>query len=88
VPNIVAAVLGVYSDDPGDGANNGLDNLRAALEVAGITHEIRQYPGTQHAFHNDTGQRYNAEQAAAAWNDTVAWFAQYVLSGGSATPAV
>jgi carboxymethylenebutenolidase len=88
VPNIVAAVLGVYSDDPGDGANNGLDDLRAALEAAGITHEIRQYPGTQHAFHNDTGQRYNAEQSAAAWNDTVAWFTQYVLSGASATPAV
>jgi carboxymethylenebutenolidase len=86
VPNIKAAVLGVYSDDPGDGANKGLDELRVALNDAGITHEIRMYPGTQHAFHNDTGQRYNPEQALAAWNDTVAWFARYVLGQTAATP--
>jgi carboxymethylenebutenolidase len=78
VPNIKAAVLGVYSDDPNDFANNGRDELKAALEAAGITFEFKIYPNTQHAFHNDTGQRYNEEQALVAWNDTVAWFAQYV----------
>ena len=78
VPNIRAAVLGVYSDDPGDFANEGRDELVASLEQAGVTFEIKVYPNTQHAFHNDTGQRYNEEQALAAWNDTVAWFAEYV----------
>ncbi len=89
VPNITAAVHGVYSDDPDDGANEGLDDLRTALDEAGITYEIKMYPGTQHAFHNDTGSRYNAEQAAAAWKDTVAWFAQYILGEPSAaTPTM
>ncbi len=78
VPNIKAAILGIYSDDPNDFANEGQADLIAALEAAGITHQINVYPGTQHAFHNDTGQRYNEEQALAAWRDTVAWFAQYV----------
>jgi carboxymethylenebutenolidase len=78
VPNIKAAVLGVYSDDPGDGANEGRDELVAALEAAGVTFEIKDYPNTQHAFHNDTGQRYNPDAAQAAWSDTVAWFARYV----------
>jgi carboxymethylenebutenolidase len=78
VPNIVAAVLGVYSDDPGDFANDGRDELVAALEAAGVTFEIKIYPNTQHAFHNDTGQRYNEEQALAAWNDTLAWFAEHL----------
>jgi carboxymethylenebutenolidase len=78
VPNIKAAVLGVYSDDPNDFANEGRDALVAALEAAGVTHQINVYPGTQHAFHNDTGARYNEEQAIQAWNDTVAWFAQHV----------
>lgn len=78
VPNIQAAVLGVYSDDPSDFANEGREELVAALEAAGVTFEINVYPTTQHAFHNDTGQRWNEEQALAAWNDTVAWFAQYV----------
>ena len=87
VPNIRAAVFGAYSDDPDDGANEGLQELIAALEAAGVTFEINIYPDTQHAFHNDTGPRWNEEQALAAWNDTVAWFEQYVKgAGGAATP--
>jgi carboxymethylenebutenolidase len=86
VPNITAAVLGVYSDDPSDFASEGLDELEAALEAAGVTFEIKIYPGTQHAFHNDTGARYNEEQALAAWNDTVTWFRQYALGGELMTP--
>ena len=54
------------------------EELRAALEAAGVTHRINVYPGTQHAFHNDTGPRWNEEQALVAWNDTVAWFAVHV----------
>jgi carboxymethylenebutenolidase len=77
VANITAAMLGVYSDDPGDFANEGRDELEAALQEAGVTYQINVYPGTEHAFHNDTGQRYNEEQALQAWNDSLAWFAQY-----------
>lgn len=76
VPNIQAAVLGVYAEDPNDFANEGRDELASALIDAGVTADIRVYPGTQHAFHNDTGQRYNEEQALAAWEDSLAWFAE------------
>ena len=87
VPNIRAAVLGIYSDDPDDGANEGLEELTAALEAAGVTFQINIYPDTQHAFHNDTGPRWNEEQALAAWNDTVAWFETYVKNDpATATP--
>ena len=78
VPNIEAAMLGVYSDDPDDFANEGLEELEAALADAGTTYEIRVYPDTQHAFHNDTGQRYNPEQAEAAWMDTLTWLNTYL----------
>ena len=78
VSNIKAAALGVYSSDPDDGANEGRDELEAALTEAGVTFEFIIYPDTQHAFHNDTGQRYNQEQALQAWADTLAWFRQYV----------
>lgn len=90
VPNIKAAVLGVYSDDPDDFANEGLDELIAALEAASITFQINIYPDTEHAFHNDTGPRWNEEQAVVAWNDTVAWFETYVKGAegmGAATPS-
>ena len=80
VPSINAAVLGIYSEDPGDFANEGRDELAAALESAGIEHEIRVYPGTEHAFHNDTGPRFNEEQAAAAWTDTLAWLGANMTS--------
>lgn len=85
VPDIQAAVFAVYSDDPSDFANNGRGELKAALEDAGVTFEFKVYPNTQHAFHNDTGQRYNEDQAISAWNDMLAWFARY-LGGSNATP--
>jgi len=78
VPNIKAAVLGIYSSDPGDFANEGRDELEQALRDAGVTFEIRVYPDTEHAFNNDTGPRYNPEQAQAAWRDTLSWLGQYV----------
>jgi carboxymethylenebutenolidase len=78
VPDIQAAVLGVYSSDPNDFANNNRDGLDAALNAAGITHQMNVYPDTHHDFYNDTGQAYNQDQALAAWNDAVNWMQQYV----------
>ena len=78
VPNIQAAVLGVYSADPNDFANNNRDGLDAALTSAGITHQVNVYPDTRHDFYNDTGQAYNEQQALNAWNDAVSWMATYV----------
>jgi carboxymethylenebutenolidase len=78
VGQIKAAVLGVYSSDPNDFANNGREQLDQALTQANITHKFNVYQGTMHAFHNDTGQAYNQEQALQAWRDTIAWLAQYV----------
>lgn len=78
VADITAAVLGIYAEDPEDFANEGRDELEEALTDAGITFEINVYPGTEHAFHNDTGPRYNEEQALAAWRDTLAWLDEYV----------
>jgi carboxymethylenebutenolidase len=74
VPNIKAAVLGVYSSDPMDFANNGRQDLESQLTAAGVDHKFNEYPGTRHGFNNDTGQAYNQEQSIAAWRDTLAWF--------------
>ncbi|MCC6315122.1 MAG: dienelactone hydrolase family protein [Thermomicrobiales bacterium] len=81
VPDIKAAVFGVYSSDPGDFANKGQEALAAALTAAGVTFKFEIYPDTQHAFHNDTGPRYNAAQARQAWHDAVGWFETYVKGG-------
>lgn len=78
VPDIRAAVLGVYSDDPDDFANEGLEDLEAALQEAEITFQINIYPDSGHAFHNDTGARYAEAAALAAWDDTLNWFKEYL----------
>jgi carboxymethylenebutenolidase len=78
VPNIKAAVMGVYSSDPGDFANKGREELYAACAVAGIEYKINVYPDTEHAFNNDTSPRYNEEQSGVAWTDSMTWFADHL----------
>jgi carboxymethylenebutenolidase len=77
-----AAVFAVYAEQ--DTAITATrDQMDAALTAAqakpgGQPHQIMVYPGVGHAFHNDTGARYNAVQAEAAWVATVEWFRKYV----------
>jgi carboxymethylenebutenolidase len=77
VPTIKAAVLGVYAEND-ERINKGKDALEHALKAAGVTYQMNVYPGVQHAFHNDTGERYVEAQATQAWQDTLAWFEQYL----------
>ncbi|QCO98835.1 dienelactone hydrolase family protein [Arthrobacter sp. 24S4-2] len=77
VPGIKAAVLGIYAELD-NRITGALPALRDALTATGVRHELTVYPGVDHAFHNDTGDRYNEAQATAAWNDTLSWFGKYV----------
>lgn len=77
VPNIKAAVLGVYAELD-ERINAGKPDLEKALEAAGTTYRLTVYPGVNHAFHNDTGERYDETQATQAWNDMLAWFEAHV----------
>ncbi|MDO8486070.1 MAG: dienelactone hydrolase family protein [Candidatus Limnocylindrales bacterium] len=72
-----AAVLGVYAELD-DRVNASRATAEAALTAAGLEHEIRVYPGADHSFFNDTGPRYNAEQAAVAYADVLDWLARYL----------
>jgi carboxymethylenebutenolidase len=72
-----AAVLGVYAELDGR-VNASRETAEAALTAAGLEHELKTYPGVDHAFFNDTGQRYNAEQAAAAYADVLDWLGRHL----------
>ncbi|MEV0623380.1 dienelactone hydrolase family protein [Nonomuraea sp. NPDC050404] len=72
-----AAVLGVYAEQD-DRVNAGRDAAEAALTKAGLTHELVTFPGVGHAFFNDTGQRYNAEAAAQAYERVLDWFGRHL----------
>lgn len=72
-----AAVLGVYAEDDSR-VNASRPAVEAGLKNAGLTYEIVTFPGTRHAFFNDTGERYNAEQARRAYDRVLAWFRTHV----------
>lgn len=72
-----AAVLGIYAEQD-DRVNATRDAAEAALTKAGLTHELVTFPGVGHAFFNDTGQRYDAEAAAQAYERMVGWFERHL----------
>jgi carboxymethylenebutenolidase len=69
-----APVLGHWAeDDPGANANAA--NVEAALRQRGKPFEFHRYPGTRHAFFNDTRAQVHAPEASAlAWQRTLAFF--------------
>lgn len=51
---------------------------RAALEQAGMVNQLVTEPNANHAFFNDTGDRYSASAADDAWRKVQEWLTQYV----------
>ena len=51
---------------------------KAALEKAGLVHQLVAEPDANHAFFNDTGDRYNATAADDAWRRVQDWLTKYV----------
>ena len=79
VPNLNAPVLGIYVGDD-ERINSGVPELEAALQQNGKNYRVITYPGTRHAFFNDTGQRYHQEAATAAWQEALGWFDEHLKS--------
>jgi carboxymethylenebutenolidase len=72
-----AAVLGIYAESDGR-VNATMPAAEAALAAAGLTYELRVFEGVGHAFFNDTGQRYDADAAAQAYQAMLDWFAAHL----------
>jgi carboxymethylenebutenolidase len=79
VPNIQAAVLAIYAGND-ERINASIPDIEAAMRANGKTYEKEIYPGVDHAFHNDTRERYAPEAAQAAWARTLDWFQTYLAS--------
>ncbi len=73
-----AAVLGIYAELDSR-VNGSRDAAEAALEAAGLVHELRTFDGVDHAFFNDSGPRYDAAAAAAAYAAMLDWFDSYLI---------
>ena len=73
VPKIKAPLLAHLAEhDPR--VNETYTTYEQELKKAGVPHEIRLYPGTQHGFHNDSTPRYNKDAAERSWDRTLAFF--------------
>jgi carboxymethylenebutenolidase len=77
VPGIGAAVLAIYAGRD-NRVNQNIPAIEAAMQKNGKTFRKIVYPNVDHGFHNDTGQRYDAGAAKAAWGETLAWFSKYL----------
>jgi carboxymethylenebutenolidase len=74
VPAIKAPLLLQYAEND-ENINKGIAAYEAALKANNKRYTIYIYPGTQHAFNDDTaGVRYNKEAADLAWGRTIAFF--------------
>jgi carboxymethylenebutenolidase len=72
-----AAVFAVYGELDAR-VNASRDAAEAALQAAGLTYEVKTFPGADHGFFNDTSPRYNAEAATTAYDDVLAWFDEHL----------
>ena len=72
-----AAVLGFYGALD-ERVTSTEPAAKQALESAGLVHELVVEPDADHAFFNDTGQRYNPTAAADAWKRLQDWFSRHL----------
>lgn len=68
-----AAVLGVYGETD-NRVNATRDAAKAALERAGVPHEIKTYQGVGHAFYNNV----ESPQSRQAYSDVLDWYGRYL----------
>jgi carboxymethylenebutenolidase len=73
-----APLLLQYAEND-ENINKGIGSYETALAANNKTYAIYIYPGTHHAFNNDTGAaRYNKAAAELAWSRTLAFLAEHL----------
>ena len=77
VAKIKAAILAVYGELDSR-LNAGIPAMREALQRAKVVNDFVIYPGADHAFFNDTSERYAQGAAQQAWTRVMAWFDKYL----------
>jgi carboxymethylenebutenolidase len=78
VSEVKAPLLGLYGAEDGGIPVESVRAMEAALDQAGIEHEMHVYEGAGHAFFNDTRASYRPQAAADAWQRTLAWLSGHL----------
>jgi carboxymethylenebutenolidase len=61
--------------------NAGIPAFEDALKAAGKSYTLYVYDGVNHAFNNDTGNRYDKTASDLAWGRTVGFFKEHLSAG-------
>ncbi|HET8550201.1 MAG TPA: dienelactone hydrolase family protein [Bryobacteraceae bacterium] len=80
IANLTAPVLAIYAELDRN-TNARLPAIFTTLTDQRKTFGIHVYENTNHAFHNDTGARYDPGAACDAWAKTIAFFSRHLSSG-------
>ena len=76
--SLTAPVLGLWAEHD-DMVNPQLTGFAEALASRQHNFHFKTYPGTAHAFFNDTNtEGHDVEASADAWELTLEWFARYL----------
>lgn len=73
VASIKAPIMAHYAGED-QRINQGIPAFEEALKKEKKEYQIFIYEGAQHAFNNDTSERYNEKAAKLAWSRTIAFF--------------
>jgi len=74
----IKAPLLLHYAEKDERVNAGWPAFEAALKANGIKYQMYMYPGTNHAFLNDTTPRYDEAAAKLAWARTLAFFKEHL----------
>lgn len=73
-------ILGLFGAEDTGISVASVQGFEATLERLRKNHDIHIYPGAGHAFANPTGTNYNAEVAEDAWQRTLEFLTQYLVT--------
>jgi carboxymethylenebutenolidase len=77
--NLRAPVLGFFAENDSSVSPQKVKELSSKLNAAGKKHDFHTYPGTDHAFFNDTRPDvYNAGASEDTWKRMIAFFKENV----------
>ena len=56
------------------------EKVHAFFDAVSVPHDVKIYPGAQHAFFDRTRAAFNAEAAADSWNRAIAFLKQHLVA--------
>jgi carboxymethylenebutenolidase len=75
VQNLRGPLFAAYAENDNFAGESVRRQLEEALKQHSISHDVKTYPGTEHAFFNDTrAEVYNREAAEDAWKRALSLF--------------